>query len=444
MRLTPRPFQRQEEDLLLRGHRLLAWAPGVGKTLPLIRAGERTGMPQLWVTRADLREQAARVIAEQRLHPTRVQLVESSRAMIDPRADVVVVSYEMMRTPPIWKQLFHLAWGSIVFDEAHALKNSASTRTRAVYGAQQNSKGALFRSTGNVWLATGTPVLRDPMDLWPHVSRLWPHELPEPRTKDGWMNYHCVTRPGEYGPVVIAARRPDELRALVNRIGSVRDLELETRLDIDTLPISISPAEQADLRASVPPDQWELMEALFADIEGGEARQAMQDDARLLLLTTARRVLARVKARGVSEIARAELDGGTKQIIVWGHHVEALRAVVAHAKHPAGLLIGDTPASQRRDILASFMRGDLRLLAAGISVAGTGLDGLQCSQRAIFLEGDWLPGVNAQAIARQFRQGQQHPVHVSFTSVARSPDETVARVLARRARMITASVGVGT
>jgi hypothetical protein len=443
--LVPHPWQAAEVPLMLRSHRLLAWKPGVGKTLPLVLAGEASGFPQLWITRADLREQAARVIRAQR-PGAKVQVILSGKDRVDTRADVVVVSYDMMRMLPIWKQLFALRWGHVAVDEAHALRDSASARTRAFYGALQNSKGALFRKAAAITLATGTPLLRDPMDLWPHVSRLWPEYLPEPRTKQGWENHHCVTRPGDYGPVVIAARRPEELLALIHRVGSVRELELATRLDIDSIAIDVGPVERTLMRQRVGAETWREMEALFADIDGGAARQEMQEQARLLAMTPARRVLGEVKAGATARIAIEELRGGLDQIIIWGYHVEALRRVVADMEKAGvrvALLNGSTPGHHRRHHVDAFTSGNLQALVCNLEVAGTGLDGLQCSHRALLMEPDWLPGVNAQAIARQYRQGQQHPVHVSLIVVARSPDEAVSRVLERRTRMITKATGAG-
>jgi SNF2 family DNA or RNA helicase len=258
------------------------------------------------------------------------------------------------------------------------------------------------------------------------------------------MNHHCVTRPGDYGPVTVAARRPEELLALIHDVGSVRELELTTRLDVDSIFISISAEERAEMERAVPPETWREMEALFADIEGGEARREMQEQARLLAMTPARRVLGEVKAPATARIAVEELRGGLDQIIIWGYHVEALRRVVADMEKAGvrvALLNGSTPGHHRRHHVDAFTTKNLQALVCNLEVAGTGLDGLQCSHRALLMEPDWLPGVNAQAIARQYRQGQQHPVHVSLIVVARSPDEAVSRVLERRTRMITKSTG---
>lgn len=442
MRLTPRPLQAQVIPHMLAGHYALWWKPGKGKTLPAILAGEASGLQQLWITLADLRTQAAEIIREQRSDRPTVQVVSNGSTTISTHADVVVVSYDLMREPAIWRQLFSLSWGSIVIDEAHALRDTSSVRTRAFYGARQDSKGALFRRTSAVWILTGTPVMNNPLDLYSHISRLWPDLLPDPPTKEGWLNYHCTTRPGEWSPIVTGARQPNELRAIVNRIGSVAELDLATRLDVDTIPVEITPQDRQLLEASATPEQWAEMVALFADMDGGKAREAAQATASLLPMTTARRVLGTVKAGPTAALAAGELNGGLDQIIVWGHHREALLAVATKLKrYRVALINGSTPRPEREKILARFRSGEIRALVAGMTVVGAGIDGLQCSQRALLMEPDWLPGTNTQVIARQYREGQRHPVHASLIAVARSPDDAITRVLARRAAIIHQTTG---
>jgi hypothetical protein len=243
--------------------------------------------------------------------------------------------------------------------------------------------------------------------------------------------------------VVIGARRPDELRAMLGRIGDQRQLEIGVRLDVDDIPVEISAADRQRIERSVSPEEWRTIEAMFMDMDGGAAREAAQEEARLLQITVARRVLGLAKALPVARLAAAELDGGLRQIIIWGWHRQGLAEVAgALSNHGVALLNGDVPPAQRERVKADFIAGKLRVLVCNLEVAGTGMDGLQCSHRCLLMEPDWLPGKNTQAIRRQYREGQQHPVHASFVTVARSPDEVIGRVLARRARMIEATTGV--
>lgn len=427
---------------LLEGHTGVWGEPGTGKTLPAVRAGALLGLPQLWVTHAELRQQAARVLQAERDDRPRIQVITSGRDIVDPQADAVVVSYDLMRDLKIWRQLFGLSWGSIVCDEAHALKNTGSVRTRAFYGAQLGSKGALYRRSPNVWLLTGTPILNNPADLWPHVSRLWPEWLPEPHTKAKWIEEYCIERQTHYGMQIVGARNTDRLNEMLRAVGTFQRLELDQRLDLDEIEVEFTPADLREIEAASTPQQWAEVEALFAGHEEADAddRAHMQLEARMLPLTKARRVLGLIKARSIAKQAALELDGGLGQIIVWGHHVEALQHCAAALRgYGCGLLSGGTPRALRESMVREFTQGRLRALVASAAVAGTGLDGLQCCHRAILLEPAWVPGSNTQTIRRLYRIGQRHPVHVSFaTAPGFAPDEAINRTLIRKAALIAA------
>ena len=95
----PALWQHQRRVLtdLALGHWLLLWDAGVGKTLAAAEAGALVGGRQLWITLAILIPQTVQVIEEQR-PGARVQVIRTGRTIVDARADVVVVSYDLMRT----------------------------------------------------------------------------------------------------------------------------------------------------------------------------------------------------------------------------------------------------------------------------------------------------------------------------------------------------------
>jgi SNF2 family DNA or RNA helicase len=62
---------------------------------------------------------------------------------------------------------------------------------------------------------------------------------------------------------------------------------------------------------------------------------------------------------------------------------------------------------------------------------------LTAAHQVVFIEQDWVPGNNAQAVMRCHRIGQSKPVHVRFFAIAGSLDEKVSRVLRRKAQELT-------
>lgn len=441
-----RPWSHQRTALadLLRGHAALWWEPGAGKTLPLALAGAEAGGRQLWVTLGMLREQAARDIQQARGRCS-IQIIRSGSDTIAPGADVVIVSYDLIRAGTIWRQAFGMRWSSLVCDEAHALKEGRSLRTRAIYGSTRESQGALHRKADRVWIATGTPMVNHPGDLYTHVSRLWPHLLPGGGRKQDWVDNYCVTRRTQFGLQIVGGRNLPELNGLLKRCGTVVRLEDVARdlpaMTVDEVPVEIDAEHRAALAAAMDEQQQRELVGLLAAIDGGSAKAEAALQGLLLPLATARRVLALAKAKPTAARISAEIEGGLDRVVVFGQHVEALGIAAAELqKHGVGLLLGSTPPEKRQALIDGFVAGRLKALVANVTVAGTGLN-LQACRRIVFLDSTWTPAANTQAIRRCHRAGQRRPVHVSFVSVAGSVDEQVQRTLARKAALVNALMG---
>jgi SNF2 family DNA or RNA helicase len=435
--------QRAVIPALVKGHFLLLWDMGTGKTAALIRAGAVVGGRQLWVTHAVLIPQTMADIAVWR-PGVRVQRIVTGQSVVDPNADIVIVSYDLMRRVEIWKQLFHLHWESMVCDEGHALGHGSTARTRAFYGATIHSKGALFTRSGRVWIATGTPVLNSPDELHPHLSRLFPNLISDHVHKAHFLERYCVTIQKTFGPVIVGARNVDELRAILSKCASrikLSDVTDLPPLTVDTLPVEISASDRRAIEQTMTDEQRAELNVVLTQLErtDGDAAEASWQrlQAMLLPLASTRRVLALAKSRAAVDLIKSEIDGGADRIVLFGVHVTAL-ASIADACRGMGarLLMGETPPWMRTGALAAFAVGNAKVLVASVRVAGFGLN-LQSARRAIFLETDWTAASIDQAIARLYRAGQTRPVRVSILTVADSIDARVADIVRRKRRIVT-------
>lgn len=426
------------------GHFLLLWEPGVGKTAALIVAGDIVGGRQLWLAPAVIIPQTIAEIRRWRPGAT-VQHIRTGRATLSPTADVVILSYDLMRRVEIWRQLVSVTWASAVADEGHALGHPSAVRTRAFYGARHDSPGALYRHCERVWISTGTPVLNHPDELHGHLSRLAPRLIPGLLRRQDFTDHYCVTINKSFGPVVVGARNLPELRRVLGVCASRLTLADVTDLPallVDQIPVEISARDRAAIEASMTEEQRRELHIIVTQIEGGDESKWQRLQAMLLPLASTRRVTVMAKAQACVDLVRSELDGGADRIVVFGVHVDALRFVAeACARHDARLLNGATTPADRERHLRAFTAGACRVLVASTRVAGFGLN-LQAGRRAIFLETDWTPAAVDQAIARLYRAGQQRPVHVSMLAVANSIDARVAEVIRRKRTTIDQLLGV--
>jgi SWI/SNF-related matrix-associated actin-dependent regulator 1 of chromatin subfamily A len=421
------PHQAAAVEELIR-HRAygLWWEPGVGKTAPLAVAGRRVGGRQLWLTKAALRTQAAAEVARFRGDGARIQVVRTQRDWVDPRAQVVVCSYEMARSKPILRQLRKRAWECMVLDEAHGLASPSAVTTQAIYGHKPESD-SLARAVPRVWLGTGTPVVNFPNELWTHVSRLWPELCADCPTYAEWIDRFCETRRGDYGTQVVGGADLDELRARWSKTGSRLRL-VEAR---EMPPLTIDTWELEGDALDLSPVPEDLLQQVEDALGRGDDLEALGAPS-----ATLRRLVALGKAGACVERVRVELGGGLDRVIVFGCHIDALRVVARGlTEFDARLVIGDTPGAARDAAVEAFRDGRSRVLVGNVQALGTGLN-LQACRRVVFLDASWSPAQNAQAIGRAFRAGQNRPVHVTFASLAGTVDDQVQRSLARKARVL--------
>jgi hypothetical protein len=131
------------------------------------------------------------------------------------------------------------------------------------------------------------------------------------------------------------------------------------------------------------------------------------------------------------------LEDANEPIVVFSVH----RAPIDHLGTRDGwaTITGDTPAAARTEIEARFQRGELRGVAATIQAGGVAIT-LTRAHRAVFVDQDWTPALNAQAEDRICRIGQDRGVIITRIIADHALDRRIAQVLATKIEIIEGSV----
>lgn len=429
------PHQQLALPRLGEGNYMLAWEPGVGKTRPALVAASQYKKPSLYLCPAPLRNQIGQVASTTHGHGN-VQVIQSGRDALDPAAHLVVCSYEQASDVQRWKELMSREWAALILDEAHYVKNTQAKRTKSVYGARIASPGALWRAAERVWPLTGTPILNDPTELWPHVSRLWPEVLLELEitNADQWMREFCVVRDTPYGPKVVGGRNLSRLNQILKPRMSRLTLE-ETQPDMP--PVLIDrinlPPERIDT-SGLDPEALALLQTLLnvADEDEEPDFGALE-----LHLATLRRQWGLAKVPGIVDLVKTELHGGQPKLVVFFQHTDVGRQIAGELEQFRPLII-DGGTKDKSVVVSRFKNtAEHRVLLAQIVAGGTGLDGMQhATNRVLLAEYAWTPAVNQQAIARVARAGQRLPVRASYIALSGSMDDDIARALVRKQKIV--------
>ena len=226
--LTPYPFQEVAISRLLSPGRrgaLLADEMGLGKTISVIGAVNR-----------DASIKSVLVVAPKSVlpvwhlelsrwldRPLSVGLANAAKGMPAEPTDVLLINYDIVQ-----KHREELdargPWDVLVCDEAHALKNPETLRTQALLGrtdggltddAHAPCPDALRAE--RVWFLTGSPVLNNPVELYPMLRTLDPrgetiHAL---TSLSQFRDRYCGKRVTRFGVSYKGARNSAELRSLL-------------------------------------------------------------------------------------------------------------------------------------------------------------------------------------------------------------------------------------
>jgi hypothetical protein len=314
--------------------------------------------------------------------------------------EVFVTSYDLMaRHIDRWKEI---TWGTVIFDEAQALKNPDTLRARAATQLKAHFLLAL----------TGTPL--------------------ENNTGELWSLFHIIARGllGSLGAFrqrfQLPIERHDDERArkalaalvspfILRRLKRDVARDLPDRTDI-RLDVSLSRAERALYD--------ELRRAVLAQLESDAPSEAARFQI-LAAITRLRQLACHPRLyRPDSNIPSSKIEllrEKIHEIRQEGHRAlifsqfTSLLALAREALEQDGVrcawLDGSLSATARQKAVEDFQAGHADAFLLSIKAGGTGLN-LTAASYVFLLDPWWNPAVEDQATDRAHRIGQTEPVTV--------------------------------
>ncbi len=412
------PFQWAGVRYALDARRtFLADEQGLGKTVEALATLEADGgYPAIVVCPASMKLGWER--EAQRWLPHRTTAVVSGRAALPPASDVTILNYELVAAHR--PMLAGRRPRALVVDESHYCKNPRAKRTQAVRRLSE-----AVPADGLRLALTGTPVLNHAEELIAQLriigrlehfgsgaqfAREFRGMLSEERLH--WhLRRHCFVRrvKSEVLPQLPAKRRVVVPMALTN--GA------EYRLAEDNV---------IDWLRSQPLDLSELSAKIASTLRA----------ERLAQLTALQRLAARGKLAAALAWIEDFLASG-EPLVVFARHVEVQEALLR--RHPDAVhLLGGDALPERERSSAAFQAADgPALIVCATRVAAQGIT-LTRASNVCFLELEWTPAMHDQAEDRCHRIGQRDAVTAWYLLAAETIDETMARLIERKRRIVTA------
>jgi superfamily II DNA or RNA helicase len=422
LRAELRPYQVEGYVWMMRlahwaGGAILADDMGLGKTVQaltvlLARAEQGpalviapTSLAFNWLREAAVFAPSLRV----RLH--RGAGRERALADVGP-GDVVVTSYD---TAVLDREGWKIRFSTVVFDEAHALKNAGTQRAQAAVHIEADCRIAL----------TGTPIENRIGELWSLFRVILPGVFGSAEHfRERWVNPIERDRDPDARQGLSRLIQPFVLRRTKSEVAKDLPPRTEVRIDVD---LGTAARQRYD----------EMRSAMARVLQGlDDATRPEQHRFYVLTALTRLRQIAchpglidptwtggSPKLDALVNLVR-ELKEGGRRVLVFSQFTEHLR-LAADALSDNDLsfryLDGTTPPKQRDDEVSAFMAGEGDAFLLSVKAGGVGLN-LTAASDVVILDPWWNPAVEDQAADRAHRIGQQRAVTI-YRLVARNTVE---------------------
>jgi SWI/SNF-related matrix-associated actin-dependent regulator 1 of chromatin subfamily A len=316
-------------------------------------------------------------------------------------APIVLGHYDVLGA---WQDL-NLKIGTLILDEAHALSNRRSQRTKA----------AAFMATraDKVVALTGTPLWNRPQSLWPLLGLVAPGQFGN--FHEFAFRYTNAT-PNAFGWDYAGTANEAELKQRLSEVMICRrwadikaDLPTVTR---DTILVDLTPKQR-----------------LTVDLAAESAR-GNSGSTSIGALAKYRATLSKLKIGTAIDYVREDLDRD-ERVVLWTWHKAS--AQIAHdalkTTHRSFLVTGAIAPAKRDAILDEWRRTPAAALVITIAVGQVGID-LSAARLAVFAEIDFTPALIAQAEMRTF--SPLRPMNVRYIVADHPVEHALIAALTRK------------
>lgn len=348
--------------------------------------------------------------------------------------DVLICSYGLMQQKKVATMLSDVSWQMVVLDEAQAIKNFATQRSRAAMELTATFKVIL----------TGTPIENHLGELWNLFQFINPGLL---GTLERFNKTFAIPIEKEGDA---QARR--DLKRLIQpfilRRTKAQVLEeLPSRTEI-LLDIDLSKEEMAFYEAL----RQQALERISNDDESHGGQKHFKILAEITKLRQAcchselvnkEISIASSKLAVFSEILGELINNGHKALVFsqFVGHLSIVRKYLDESKIKYQYLDGSTPVAQRQKAIHAFQSGEGDVFLISLKAGGVGLN-LTAADYVIHLDPWWNPAVEDQASDRAHRIGQLRPVTI-YRLITRGTVEEKIVNMHRRKRNLADSLLTG-
>ncbi len=359
----------------------------------------------------------------------RTSLYEGPRRKLDPKADVTLMTYAVLRMDA--DELAKVDWDIVVLDEGQAIKNLGSQTARAAFELRGKFKVLL----------SGTPVENRLEELWSAMH------FANPGLLGGVSDFQeRYANPIAGGNPDAAARLRAKIRPFVLRRTKREVLpELPSRTDT-VLHVELDETERSVYDAVRVATKKSVAEKL-AQGGGGGVLAALEALLRLRQASCHSGLVPGQHAETSSKVERLveALEDAVSEghkALVFSQWTSFLDRIEPHL-HAAGIKFTrlDGSTRDRAAVVNGFQdEAGPPVLLVSLKAGGTGLN-LTAADHVFLLDPWWNPAVEEQAADRAHRFGQERPVMVYRMVTKDTVEERILALQDRKRRIADVALG---
>ena len=330
--------------------------------------------------------------------------------------DLLITSYTLLQQEI--DLLSEVEWQTVVLDEAQAIKNAATKRSKAAMRLN-----AEFRL-----ITTGTPIEN-------HLGELWNlFRFINPGLLGSYKKFN--TRFG----IPIEKHQDREARRQLKKLIQPFMLRRIKSQVLDELP----PRTEITLRVEMSPQEQQFYEAIrqqaIENIEGNSEKPGrhLQILAEIMRLRRAccnpklidpQTSISSTKLEVFAEVLDELLESRHKALVFsqFTAHLALIREHLDKQGISYKYLDGTTPAKDRQRQVDAFQSGEGDVFLISLKAGGLGLN-LTAADYVLHMDPWWNPAVEDQAADRAHRIGQKRPVTVYRLVTTNTIEEKIVRL----------------
>lgn len=437
---------------------LLTDEPGLGKTIQIIGLynADESIKTMLVICPAKLKFNWKREFNKWKTRDVKVAIADTTVCPTPEHGyNIVITNYDSL--PKLNRELSKFNWDVVAVDEAHNYRNSGTLRFKAFRGDEEKCWNPI--NGKRYVLATGTPVVNRPKELWNLLCLADPQKW-NSKTHFLYKKKYCGAKTTSYGfddkgagddaslrelhnllrsRCMIRRRKVDVLPELPRKIRQVIELEWDSNDEnvIKALEFEKTYRQMHDDDMMLAAIEIEMAKA-SEDVDLYKAAIKKITEINKVAFTECakvRRQTAVAKIPYAIDYVEGLLESQDK-IVIFAHHQDVLHAFAKKWPLESMTIDGSISSHQTQKNVDRFQTDpNCRIALISILAGGVGLT-LTAASWAVFIEDDWVPGNNTQAEDRMHRIGQLKTVYAMHLVLMGSIDVHIAKTVIEKQEII--------